>query len=850
MASSEFEELRHQASQLTADIEMVGELPRVERSLYQLRDMAIKLAGKAPDHNHMKASLLLGSRGFDISKMSEKLESLSRLNTFEPLQPLRDVDVQGYLKNEHGNALLAAVEQTRRSTFEEASNLSWQRTEDEWNRHRHKVLTTLCDFSTDASSMLTDESINDTIMYSTNYYRLSRTSPNHQAYDDVICRHNTSQMEGGTQQSLVDMFKQLASQNDDQAALEMWTLVGYMVKVERRSAIGPLVNQSLAFLEKSYLSFIERMVSSNLQEARQGGVPSKLNLIISYFNARHNAPYAGAEDGLLEGHPVWAVVYQCLRCGDQDALANVVEKAMKLIGDFADVLKEYKESPQRKLSVPSQKEVKLRYRRTVCNSSDPYKRLVYCLMAKCDLQDDHPDVATTTDDYLWLKLSMVDQDEEEEDGGGSNSCAGGGGSGGGVGGGSFGGANTSGSGRNRSRRRSLNKSFDAGPSGDKFSLAQLQSLLLENYGESHFNAHQQPLLFSKILFLIGQFEGAVEFLFRFDPHRHLAVHIACTLHSHRLLLLPHNYNTHLLSKDPSDSAHTRRLNLVHLITTFNHTFEHHDPTKALHYYYLLRSIKALESDTDLFTHSLCQLVIANRDFDLILGQTQSDGSRKPGLVDKFRVDPDKVIERVAVEVEGQGHMVDAVRLYDLAKKHDKVLELLTQLLSQVVSQPSKPRADQLKQIALQFANRPSYQTLTSPLLTSFHLLLDLSSFFQAYHSGDHQEAYNIMRELNLVSLSPNSLEGMIKRVHSLCREVKRCIPEILLATAHCIYQLYKELALSSQTSMNSVDDASRKTLMNEYRAQLQSVVSFSGSMMSRMPSHVTAQLVSLEASIK
>lgn len=25
---------------------------------------------------------------------------------------------------------------------------------------------------------------------------------------------------------------------------------------------------------------------------------------------------------------MWAVVYQCLRCGDQDALANVVEKAM------------------------------------------------------------------------------------------------------------------------------------------------------------------------------------------------------------------------------------------------------------------------------------------------------------------------------------------------------------------------------------------------------------------------------------------------------------------------------------------------------------------------------------------
>ena len=58
MASSEFEELRHQACQLTADIEMNSELPRVERSLYQLKDMAVKMASKAPvDDPNTKASV-------------------------------------------------------------------------------------------------------------------------------------------------------------------------------------------------------------------------------------------------------------------------------------------------------------------------------------------------------------------------------------------------------------------------------------------------------------------------------------------------------------------------------------------------------------------------------------------------------------------------------------------------------------------------------------------------------------------------------------------------------------------------------------------------------------------------
>ena len=60
-------------------------------------------------------SLLLGSRGYDIQKVSQKLESLSAAKTFEPLEPVRDTDIQGFLKNERENALLAAIEQARKT---------------------------------------------------------------------------------------------------------------------------------------------------------------------------------------------------------------------------------------------------------------------------------------------------------------------------------------------------------------------------------------------------------------------------------------------------------------------------------------------------------------------------------------------------------------------------------------------------------------------------------------------------------------------------------------------------------------------------------------------------------------
>ena len=60
-------------------------------------------------------SILLGSKGFDIPKISQKLEGLSATKTFEPLEPVRETDIHGFLRNERENALLAVIEQARKN---------------------------------------------------------------------------------------------------------------------------------------------------------------------------------------------------------------------------------------------------------------------------------------------------------------------------------------------------------------------------------------------------------------------------------------------------------------------------------------------------------------------------------------------------------------------------------------------------------------------------------------------------------------------------------------------------------------------------------------------------------------
>ena len=60
-----------------------------------------------------------------------------------------------------------------------------------------------------------------------------------------------------------------------------------------------------------------------------------------------------------------------------------------------------------RLSPHDESKVRMLYKRSVRNSTDPWKRAVYCILGACDPMDEHSEVATSLDDYLWIKLSQV-----------------------------------------------------------------------------------------------------------------------------------------------------------------------------------------------------------------------------------------------------------------------------------------------------------------------------------------------------------------------------------------------------------------------------------------------------------
>ena len=76
----------------------------------------------------------------------------------------------------------------------------------------------------------------------------------------------------------------------------------------------------------SYLNFIQDTVYRSPSQAYLGGVPGTLNLVKSFLRLHQVNTMPGIEDELVDGQPLWAIVFYCIRCGDmEDALAAVRE---------------------------------------------------------------------------------------------------------------------------------------------------------------------------------------------------------------------------------------------------------------------------------------------------------------------------------------------------------------------------------------------------------------------------------------------------------------------------------------------------------------------------------------------
>merc|ERR1712203_1026268 len=84
-----------------------------------------------------------------------------------------------------------------------------------------------------------------------------------------------------------------------------------------------------------------------------------------------------------------------------------------------------------------------------------------------------------------------------------------------------------------------------------------------------------------------------------------------------------------------------------------------------------------------------------------------------------------------------------------------------------------------------------------------YLLLDLMTFFDAYHGEKLDEALDIITKLKIVPLSQSEVEVVVSTFRVLVDEVRRNIPDVLLATMSILFTNYKQLKANSVKASTS-----------------------------------------------
>ena len=806
MGDSGFSELLRSAEQLSAAVEGNEELPQVERNLRQILDASNELWSRVTQtgtqDNQVQAHLFLGSHGVDLPQISQKLNSLSARRTFEPLDPIADTDVVSYLRNEKENAILSIIEQVHKDTFELTRAQQMEHMLGEWKQMRFEIINAM----TAPSGELVDlrGTPQRTKLAGSMVSGLSSVEV---AYVKELQSYNDHVLRGITRPNLFNAFCKAAESFNDKKVVDLWQMVKYMVDIppipredqikSRSTSVveKKIVLQARKYLENRYREFMTSVISENLAQAKRGGIPGTVPLVKSFVSVKVQN-LRDLEDVMVEGKPLWPLVYYCMRVGDYKAALQCLNQCKTEFPEFKVALEEACNDPQRHCSSYAESNLKLHYRKHVRSVTDPYKRVAYCALVSCEPDDLHSDVISTADDYLWLKLCQVKDQPDAE---------------------------------------------------NKLTLDYLQTTISEIYGESYYHAHEQPFVYFSMLFLTGQFEAAIEFLARGASARHLphAVHLAAAMHEHNLLGASQSVLAPLISVDPADKPPAKRLNFARLILLYVKRFDTTDPKECLHYLFLLRSMKD-PHDRNMFVASTAEMVVDSSPANRIQLVGKIDKDRWiPGILDQFQINMEDVVNISADTLYKKGLLEDAIAMYDIAGNHEKVLSLMCTLLAQVVSQTSSP--DSLRPRLQLAANKISerYKGIDtqapSELVSAFHTLRDLMVFFDQFHNEQYQSALTTIAESKLLPLHVKEVDERVSALRRVSPEVAGTLADVLLATMTILYRQYQKLR-----STEPGDEEARKQQLLDLREIARALTSFAGTLPYRMPNETNSKLVQME----
>ncbi|KAJ3515637.1 hypothetical protein NLJ89_g1635 [Agrocybe chaxingu] len=842
------------------------DLPTVNLSLDQIEAISRRLVSRQPgtSTDADRANYLLAQAHVDASALSQSIAHLNTSTTFSPLQPLQDTDVAGYLRIAHEQNLISTIEEGRKETQEEFYRVLEERSQRDWEAKKKRVFEELGGRVGSADRALVDirggSHGKSSLTQSTAVPSLSlQMQGKMMAYDRVITDLNNARLRGTSYpivHALVDASLAVAS---DARAIQMtqnfhvlakitseppalppvehagahilnapmferkWARV-YLGDPESREAIAlrrQIAKGAREALEEQYWDILERTIQSRPLEAKLGGDPSISNRIRAFLLVRYyrNGEWEERIE-LVAGQPLWAKLFYLVRTGHiEEALAEALHFQQAIENREASFVNHFRtwiESPDRKLPKTHRDHLQAIYNAHMLHSStaDPFKLALYKLMGKLEpSRRSVPQVTTTTEDWLWFQLAMVDEDE---DGG----------------------------------------------------LRALADVLL-GYGERHFDGPaNQPGsrrgVWAGVLLMCGQFERAVAALWDHQETEIEAVHLAIALAYHGLLRVPSRAETSDMTPLSLSPASPPALSLSTIIWRYVRQFVKMDAKEALQYVYCV----CLSSDQGIgvgkeqieIAWELVRriIVLANSGpaWEELVGGIGPEGGRFSGVIEQgapllqlrdSQEFHNQIIIRAARHSEENDRIAEAIKLYNLAEDYSTVVACLAQALGNTIAQASPDeKARNIEKTAAEIlrhyerANRAVGREREAVVR-----LLRIREAVDAKNAGRPEVALDIMESTDLIPLT-----GDIAKITRRAEEF-RDLHEALQKNLQTYLTLTMDaLAGVHQKVKNSmVADATKQMTLANIRKKSRSLMVFAGILKYRMSPDVYSYLARLDVEI-
>ncbi|KAJ2899224.1 nuclear pore complex subunit [Coemansia aciculifera] len=843
-----------------------SEIPSVQRGLDLLELESRKLVARSVRNGGAldpRAQSMLASSGVDTDELTDNVAPASLLSAFELLPSDYDANVDSFLGQMQEQSIVDAIEGSAQSTLDDFDRHMSQHMHNVWEETQRRLFEELGQYQgaeqhqqqqyhrsflgADMSPNARQGGSGGSFAFGPADCGIKCTQPRVERYAQVVRKLNDAHVSSPSSSVQFKLLEGLEKATADSSEELKSKQVGHVWKLLKHYAASSpataaagnrpgdseqrLVVGACEYLEKMFIEHIDAKIGQHPHEANVGGVPSVHKKIQGYLRIEFNKKDAPEYCEVYGDVAIWGHMFLLHRCGYKKEL---LEFALDMEGaiaasdpGFVAHLKAFLDgSPSlRSSDVPM----------TASSLQDPYKAALYMVVGRGNVPKKAvAEVIQTTEDYLWSNLVQI-RDADKICGAGN---------------------------RNYQTRSTLE---------------DLQHSMLK-FGPAHFDPNgSSPLLYFRVLLLCGLFESAIDYLLRVEKFQVEAVHMAIALVYHNLLRLTSpsepavvasgSFSNYLVASDPPGSARGR-FDFSRLIVNYARALPDSKADDAIGYLLLLTlPSSALSSVCE---QAIVSILYERQNYAHFLGDIQSDGIRKAGMLERFlpllgmtsEQFSQTIIRRLADRSRDEGRLQDTVMLYNLGERYNTVLTVLCKQLGEVLYQRSTSTASNSSSNALNMDSASAgledvegvaravlnhyrqrehiARVLDDRAVSACSTLLAVIDFSNCHQRGAYEEALEIIESTNLLPLGANgdvsAATQHAEQVRNLDDAITRNFSPILLTTMDTLSRLYAGLKESPFL------DAVKQANMQQLRRKARGLMVFAGMVQFRMPSDTYAKL--------